>query len=124
MVLPGVGAQGLVKLCWHCPHRIEGVIEGPLVWVPRAPVRHAFRWILEMRHCRRGYGYPRRRRQRRGDCHERGLRRAGPASGGGCRGGGHPHDRGCPDPRALELGQDSCRWSPHSWACRGASTCT
>ena len=105
MVLPEVGAQGLVKLCWHCPHGIEGVIEGPLVWVPRASVRHTLRRVLEMRHRRRGYGYPRKRRQRRGDRYERGLRRSGPAPVGGSRGGSHPHDGGRPDPSALELGQ-------------------
>ena len=73
MVLPEMGAQGLVKLCWHCPHRIEGVIEGPLLWVPRASVRHTLRWVLEICHRRRGYGYPRKRGNaavtvRRGAC--------------------------------------------------------
>ena len=105
MVLPEVGAQGLVKLCSHCPHRIEGVIEGPLGRVPLASVRHTLRRVLEMRHRRRGYGYPGKRGQRRGDRHERGLRRFGPAPVGGSRGGSHPHDGGRLDPSALELGQ-------------------
>ena len=71
MVFPQMGAQGLVKLRWYCPHRIEGVIEGPLVWVPRASVRHTLCRVLEICHGRRGYGHPRKRRQRRGDRHER-----------------------------------------------------
>ena len=73
--------------------------------VPRAFVRHALRWILEARHRRRGYGDPRKRRQRRGDRHVRGLRCAGPVPVGGSRGGCRPHDGGRPDPSALELGQ-------------------
>ena len=73
--------------------------------VPRALLRHALRWIFETRHRRRGYGDPRKRRQRRGDRHEEGLRCAGPAPVGGSRGGCRPHVGGRPDPSALELGQ-------------------
>ena len=49
MVFPEVGVQGLVELRRHCSHRIEGVIEGPLVRVPGASVRHTLRWVLETR---------------------------------------------------------------------------
>ena len=39
VVFPEVGTQGLVELRWHRAHRVEGVIEGPLIRVPRAFVR-------------------------------------------------------------------------------------
>ena len=94
-----------MELHRHRAHRIEGVIEGPLAWVPRALVRHTLHWVLETRHSRWGYGYPRERRQRRGDRHEGGSRRLGPLPIGVCRGGGQSHERGRPDPGELQLGQ-------------------
>ena len=47
MVFPEVGAQGLVELRRHRANRIEGVIEGSLVRVPRALVRHTLYRVLE-----------------------------------------------------------------------------
>ena len=101
MVFPEVGAQGLVEVRRHHSHRIEGVIEGPLARVPRALVRRTLHWVLETRRGRWGYGYPRERRQSRGDRHEGGSRRLGPSPVGVCRGGGQPHDGGRPDPGDL-----------------------
>ena len=98
----GCVTMGLVKLRRYPSYRIAGVVKGPLVRVPRAPVRHTLCRVLEMRHGRRGYGYPRKRRQRRGDRHERGLRRLGPLPVGGSRGCGHQDDGGRPDPGALK----------------------
>ena len=87
MVFPEVGRQGLVELRWHRAHRVEGVIEGPLIRVPRAFVRHTFHRVLEKSHCRWGDGYPGLRQQRRSDRHERGSRRLGPLPVGVRRGG-------------------------------------
>ena len=73
--------------------------------MPRALMRHTLHRVFEKSHGRWGYGYPRERRQRRGDRYERGSRRLGPSPVGVCRGGGQPHDGGRPDPGELQLGQ-------------------
>ena len=78
--------------------------------VPQAFVRHALRWILEARHCRRGYRDPRKQRQRRGDRHVRGLQYAGPVPVGSSRGDCRPHDGRRPDASVLELG---VQWRIH-----------
>ena len=105
MVLREMGVQGRVKLLRHRSHGIGGVIKGPLVQLPRASVRHTLRRVFEKRHGCLAYGYPHKRRQRRDDRYERGLRCFGPLPIGGSWGGGHPHDGGRPDPGALKPGQ-------------------
>ena len=45
MVLTEVGLQGMAELCRYCSRCTERVVEGPLIRVPRAPVRHTLRDI-------------------------------------------------------------------------------
>ena len=72
MVLKEPGLQGRADLRQYYSHRTKRVVEGPLVRVPWAPVRHTLRGVLELCHCSRGYGYPWPGRQWRGDGDEGG----------------------------------------------------
>ena len=45
MVLTEVGSQGRAELYRYCSRRTERVVEGPLVRVPWAPVRHTLRGV-------------------------------------------------------------------------------
>ena len=50
MVFPEVRLEGQVYLGWQFCHRVERIVQGPLVKVPWASVRHAHRGIFDLGH--------------------------------------------------------------------------
>ena len=106
MVLAEVGFQGRVELGRQRTHRAERVIQGPLVRVPGALVRHALRKVLELCHHGWSNGYPRPRRHHCAHGNQGGRRRLRPLLVRRRWLPGQPDDGGRPYPRALWLVQE------------------
>ena len=106
VVLAEVGLQGRVELGRQRTHLAERVVQGPLVHVPWALVRHALRGVFEL--CRRGRSdcNPWPRRHCCGYPNQGGRQRPRPLPVRRRRLPGQPDDGWRPYPRALEMVQE------------------